>query len=92
MWAQPSWTIVPNAATGTLLGVYAVTTTATGAQGFAVRTADLRSTGIAAGTTAYAVAYGAPVTNPGYVDPATGRTTYADLNPTASPALSFVAP
>ena len=81
-----------TAATGTLLGVYAVTTTAAGTQGIAVRTADLRSAGIAAGATVYAVAYGAPVTNPGYVDPATGRTTYADLNPTASPALSFMAP
>ena len=81
-----------TAATGTLLGVYAVTTTAAGTQGIAVRTADLRSAGIAAGATVYAVAYGAPVTNPGYVDPATGRTTYANLNLTASPALSFVAP
>ena len=81
-----------TAATGTLLGVYAVTTTVTGAQVISVRTADLRSAGIASGATVYAVAYGAPVTNPSYVDPTTGRTTYADLNPTASPALSFVAP
>ena len=81
-----------TAANGTLLGVYAVNTTATGAQGIVVRTADLRSAGIAAGATAYAVAYGAPVTNPSYVDPSTGRTLYADLNGTASPTLTFVAP
>lgn len=81
-----------TAATGTLLGVYAVTTTMASTQFISVRTADLRSAGIVAGATVYAVAYGAPGTNPSYVDPATGRTTYADLNSTASPALSFVAP
>ena len=81
-----------TAATGNLLGVYAVTMTSTGAQSISVRPADLRSAGIAAGSTVYAVAYGAPATNPSYVDPANGRTTYVDLNPTASPTLSFVAP
>lgn len=81
----------PTATTGTLLGAYAVVTSGT-ISTFSLRPADLRGAGFATGAQVYAVAYGAPATNPSYIDPGTGRTTYPDLNATASPILSFLAP
>ena len=78
-----------NSANGTLLTT--VSSTANPLT-FTLSKATFNSAGFASGTAVYLVAYGAPASLTGFIDPLTGRVIYSGLSANSSNQLVFIVP